>query len=1470
MRFRSSIPAEDYSPRLDTIDPVPRESWWSILRRWLLRGVAVLAGIVLLGAGLLLVLLNSAWPRERLRTLVLARTAPFLDGTLDIGALDGSLTRDLRLERVAVRRDGRTLIEIDEVAVSYDLRRLLAGEVVIDRVTLTRPRVTGTRLGDGRWDLATLVRLRGGAGGSPPPIHLPRIEVIDGTVHLASPLGIGGVTVPADMEALDATLAFRYQAGAWAVDLAGVSWIGRNPDFSVTALSGGVARDGDETTLTDWSIATAASRVSLAGTVVRAEPRSRMALHVAADPFSFQEYAAILPGLRRIDIVGAFDVTLSGTGNALDADLTLRSNGGNARGRVRLDTTVPGWHGAGEFTVDRIDLSRWLSRPDRPSDATGRVVFDLDLNFGRGLPVGPFTFDGGRLAFLDYAATSARVRGRMASEAVVLDRVTARVYGAEVTLTEGHIQLASPYGYRFVGAAARLDLRNVPESAPVPHVESRLHLTFDVDGRFERPVIAGRAVTLPESTFLGAPLDEGTTGTIDTTGDRLRYRASGGVTGLSLQRVATDLRLSWLDDSRYAGVVTGRFQVEGDGSAAADTRLVAQGRLVRGERLLGGMLSDADVTVEISDGSIAVSYTGRFDHLDPSLVTDDPRVSALLSGNGRLDMVVHDLLLRPPTLDDFTLDADITLSGMSARGVTATAGRLSGRLAAGVLTVAHLHAEGPDFDVTAAGTASLAPDGEAALTYLATGVDLALLSELTGRTLSGQVDTSGRASGPTRAPRLVGSAVVSGVRVDTVGVAGARLTYDVQVGEDGTLARVRADGGATYLEIGGSSFDSLGGSFTYDGTDVSVDLTLEPRAGVRATVAGTARLDLETRALQVWSLDVVVQERAWRLDAVAPRPTVTWTDAGFATTRAILADPEDGLQRVAIEGSWLTSGGGEVRIDGREIYLDRLAAVDGRPSFYGGLLEFDAVVTGDGTRPIVTGSFTVTDGRVGRLSYTRLLGQLEYVNGLFEGGLHLDQGPGVWLSASGAAPLSLLDRSLPEARMHVAIASSAIDLGLLEGVTDLLDNVVGRMQLELALTGTSHHPVVTGLIDFSEAGFLVVPTGVRYQNGRGLLELESDRVVIQTLRIEDRSGRVIEATGTAGVKDFALGEFTAAIVARRAEILRNPYGTAEVDGRLEVAGPIASPRITGSVTVTSGQLDIGRLVDQALFQPYATEARSPLAELDALRVINPWEELGLDVEVRVPGTMRMVGENLQVSPGAPLGLGDFNLRATGDLYFYKDPAQPLYVTGSLDQITGAYSFQGRRFELDPASSIVFRGDLSPELYVTVHRTISGVETTVNILGPLYEPELRLSSQPPLDSSDILSLIVFNTSSNDLSAVQQNQLAVRAGTLAAGFLVAPLVTALERSLGIDTLEIEPGSTTDSGPRVTIGDEIAPGLVARFSRQFGINEYDEATIEYFLSRLLRIRATFTDAGGQVGLSPFHRVERAGIDLLVFFSF
>ena len=510
----------------------------------------------------------------------------------------------------------------------------------------------------------------------------------------------------------------------------------------------------------------------------------------------------------------------------------------------------------------------------------------------------------------------------------------------------------------------------------------------------------------------------------------------------------------------------------------------------------------------------------------------------------------------------------------------------------------------------------------------------------------------------------------------------------------------------------------------------------------------------------------------------------------------------------------------------------------------------------------------MSQGRVRRLPFDRLGGHVEYADGRFQVEARLDQSPGTWITAAGGVPLSAFDPSRSPEPLNVAVKSSPVNLALLEGVSDLIRNVSGQGQVDMTVLGTRADPHFSGRVEVADAGFEVAVSGARYRNGRLALQLASDKVQVEALHLEDLDGHPLEVTGSLGTHEMRVGALQVAVNARAFQVVRNEYGRVSVDAVLSLSGRFEEPTVTGRLAVTGATLNVDRILDRVLFQPYATQAASPA--IDAIAALSPWERMGLNIDLKVPGTLRLAGENVQIAPGTPLGLGNISMRAFGDLSFYKDPGQPLYVNGSLDSLSGAFSFQGRRFDLQPASAVVFTGDLNPELYVSVTRIISGVEARVGIVGPLNQPELRLASTPPLDSSDILSLIVFNTSANELSAPQQQQLAVRAGTLAAGFLAGPLLSALQKTLGLDTLAIEAGAGGRSAARVTVGNEIAPGLVARFSRQFGEGEYDEATLEYYLSRLLRIRGTFSDAGTLTMRSPFRRVERAGIDLLLFFSF
>ena len=665
----------------------------------------------------------------------------------------------------------------------------------------------------------------------------------------------------------------------------------------------------------------------------------------------------------------------------------------------------------------------------------------------------------------------------------------------------------------------------------------------------------------------------------------------------------------------------------------------------------------------------------------------------------------------------------------------------------------------------------------------------------------------------------------------------------------------------------GQALQQASGTVTYDAQRIGFDLALQQREGRDGKLAGSVALRPEQREASLLELTVTLGRLPWRLAAVTPPPVISWTDDQIAVTPlAFVAGEND--ERIGIAGTWRSDGKGALHVTASHLFLDTLQAAFERPTRYGGVVDLDATIRGTRASPEAAGTLTIANGRVERVSYQKLQAQFTYGAQMFDVDARLDQGPGVWITAVGKVPLGLMNADSPEQPIDLTVKSSTISLGLIEGVTDIVRNVSGTITIDVKAIGTSRDPHVNGTVAIAGAGFVVVPTGSTYKNTRAALTLASERITVDSLHVEDADGRPLDVHGSLGTHELRVGDLQIEGTARHFEVMHNELGQVNVDATVRLQGRYEAPRIAGDITIESGTLRVDEILSRALFQPYAIE-QTRITEVDAVAALNPWDRLGLDLSLHVPATLRLIGDSVQVSQDTPVGLGDINLRVRGDLYLYKDPAQPLSVTGSFDQISGTYAFQGRGFNVLESSSINFRGDLNPEIYVTVTRVITGVETRVSIFGPLQSPELRLASTPPLDESDILSLIVFNTSTNQLSATQQQQLVTRAGVLAAGFLAQPIVAAISNETGIDILEVEPGDI-GADVKVTIGHEIAPGLVARFSREFGQESYDEATIEYTLSRLFRLRATFSDAQTTASASVFRRVERAGIDLLLYFSF
>jgi autotransporter translocation and assembly factor TamB len=1426
--------------------------------------IAVILVLVVAGIGVL----ETGWAKNEIRALIVRQANEYLTATLEIGRLDGSLLRGLRLGNIRLSRNDQPIVTIDEIDLSYSLRELWQNGTVIRRIRLTRPRVVGAKLADGRWNLGALVKReteqeqRSGPGR---PIEILSIEVVDGAVRLDDPLQFGAANVPTDFEHLDATLAYTYHPVNWTLQFTSAAFVGRAPDLTVTKLSGGIGNGAGGWHFDNLFVQTPTTTFTMDGRVLKSDKPAVLDLRVRAPRFAFQEWAGILHGLKHIAVDASFDTRLQGPLASLGTDLQLQGTGGSVNGRLVLDTTIPGWHGAGTLTVGRIDLARWLDRPDKPSDISGRVTFDLDLDLGRHFPRGTYAFDGPHAAFAGYAGDHVRARGQLTATEVQIAQATAVAYGANVTAGAGSaIGLDAPFPFRFQGAVSGIDLRRVPAQVPVPHVESALTFTYDVTGRFTEPYIIGRAQFSP-SGFLGASIGAGTVGAIDTRATPLTFAGEGDVNGVSLHRFGRDLDINWMQAPRYAGTVSGHFHVDGAGTDRQTLALTGGGRLTRAQ-MFHGTLADADVGIEIAGGALTASYNGRFARIDPSVAMDDPRLAAALTGSANVQTTVRDLLTGTPALADYDIAGTAALGASVVRGVPIDHAAFRGSLRDAVLRVAQSDLQGPAVAGHVTGVVAFGQSEATALDYELTRLDLARIDPRT----RGSVATKGRLSGPYAALRFAGDATVSDLSAPGIDALALNGHYDVTL-PSGSLAQAsaRITARASFPAIFGQALEQVSGSVTMAGERIGFDVQLAAAQGRRGGVKGDILLHADRHQAELSALTLTFGSAPWQLSRGAALPAIAWTDRGVDVQPLVFLEGTARDQRIEIAGTWRADGSGALHVTGTHVRLETFAGAFAQPAHYSGLLELEGTLRGTRAAPIVSAGLTITNGRVQRVPYQQLASRVDYSGGMFTVAARLDQARGVWITADGTLPLGVFRRALPERPIDIVVKSSPIDLGIIEGLTNVVRNVTGTMQLDLTAVGTSRDPHARGTVEISGAGFLATASGSRYKNVRASLQFAPDRITVSALHAEDSGGDPLDVHGSLGTHELKVGDLEIDADARHFEVIRNEYGKIDIDAKLQLRGRFESPRLGGDLTISSGELKVDQILERALFQPYSTQAAAP-PEVDAVAALNPWERFALGIALHVPDTLKLTGDNVQVATGTPIGLGNINLKVAGDLYLFKDAGEALSVTGSFDSVSGRYSFQGRQFDVDPTSSINFRGDLNPELDVAVTQTIGAVVARVSLTGPMREPELHLTSTPPLDSSDILSMIVFGTPANELSASQQQNLAVRAGTLAAGFLAAPIVSALQTELGLDILQLQTSGEFETGPRITVGNEIAPGLVARFSRQFGTDPYDELTLEYSLTRLFRLRATFSDAQSLNALSPFRRLERAGIDLLLFFSF
>jgi translocation and assembly module TamB len=206
-------------------------------------------------------------------------------------------------------------------------------------------------------------------------------------------------------------------------------------------------------------------------------------------------------------------------------------------------------------------------------------------------------------------------------------------------------------------------------------------------------------------------------------------------------------------------------------------------------------------------------------------------------------------------------------------------------------------------------------------------------------------------------------------------------------------------------------------------------------------------------------------------------------------------------------------------------------------------------------------------------------------------------------------------------------------------------------------------------------------------------------------------------------------------------------------------------------------------------------------------------------------------------------------------------------------VRGNYDFQGRRFEILRDGTVRFDNaplnEMDPRLDIRTRRIIQGVEARVNVRGTLKQPEIILSSTPPLEQADILSLIIFNQPVNTLGEGQTISLAQRAQALATGAVAGELAQSIGNAIGVDRFEISTAPEGGGAASLTIGQQVGQHLYMKVEQGVGAQSQTNFILEYELTSWLRLQTNVLQ-GTATQQALFQRMQGSGLDLLFFFSY
>ncbi|HET6308377.1 MAG TPA: translocation/assembly module TamB domain-containing protein [Rhodopila sp.] len=850
---------------------------------------------------------------------------------------------------------------------------------------------------------------------------------------------------------------------------------------------------------------------------------------------------------------------------------------------------------------------------------------------------------------------------------------------------------------------------------------------------------------------------------------------------------------------------------------------------------LAASLHGRDVTLsrfEVNGKALAVSATGGladqtlnagFSISLADLAAIQPTLSGRLAVTGHAAGKLDDLAVQADANADLAakgfasghVTAKVDASGLPTAphaAITAGGTLLNAPLSLALTADEHQGAFSVDISqaswksLQASGTASLRPPSVLPTGHLRIALGrLADLQPLLGRPVAGQASATLDSDDKTAKLLLdVRDAALPGTAA--IGKTVLRATVTDPSGHPAIDASLAADG------ISAGSARSVAANLSakgpLDALSVTATADAPAIAGGPARLASAGTLDARNRTLALNRLEASWKQQTLRL--LAP-VRLAFAD-GVAMDRLRLGFRQAQLTVSGRAGSTL-----DVTASLRDLPADVAAIVD--PAFAAdGVIAADVRLTGttarpEGTMRITANGLRQRQGPGQALPAANLTTNIALRGTAADIDTKMTAGPSS-VSLTGTAPLAAGGTLNLQTTGHV-------DLAMLDPIlTAEGRRARGELDLNATIAGTTAAPLVSGTAQLSRGDVADYTLGAHVNALAATIEATGN-----TIRLTHFSGKAGPGTlgGSGSISLAGTMPVDLHFTADNARPLSSDLITALIDANLTVQGDIKGNLQAGG-TVHVRRADI-RIPDKLPPSVAVLPVRNANAPPPPPPQPETQSTIALNLTLSAPEQVFVRGRGLNAELG-------------GTIHIHGTASKPV-PDGGLQLRQGTMSIIGTTLNFT-SGTIDFSGAglADPSIHFVATSTTATMVATLTVSGTARNPKITLSSVPDMPQDEILSQLLFNTSTSKLSPLQLAQIAAALATLSGATSSFDPLDRIRTTLGLDRLSV--GSDSSGNPSLQAGRYIARGVYVG-AQQSTSGSGPQVTVQIDLTKGLKLQTT-----------------------------